>query len=129
MDTSVAIVVEPAFGARLIELSQRMPVWVCDTPINRAAVDQCLQSGHPPPDITIFRVGDEDSHESMLLSVVGDVDLHHGEYSKEYPWTDLHVYGAALTSEVRDVLSEYGIHTFSDAPSGFWCTRGARGAV
>ena len=35
----VGIVVDPAFGERLHAIIGRMPVWVADTPPNRAAAE------------------------------------------------------------------------------------------
>jgi len=37
--STVAIVVDPQFGERLIELLDRMPVWIADTEANRVAAD------------------------------------------------------------------------------------------
>src|SRR5258705_13805431 len=36
----VGIVVDPSFGDRLYDLLRRMPVWIADTEINRAATDR-----------------------------------------------------------------------------------------
>jgi hypothetical protein len=36
----VAVVVEADFGARLDEIAGRMPVWIADTPLSRAAADK-----------------------------------------------------------------------------------------
>lgn len=129
MEAPVAIVVDPDFGERLADLSRRMPVWICDTPTNHAVAETSRRLIRPQPDITTFDFSASASPETTFLDVVADVDLHHGEYSKERPWTDLHVFGVTLTPTIQDALSGYGIHNFSSTPTGFFCTRGARGAV
>ena len=37
--TTIAIVLDPDFGARLHELAARMPVWVVDSPGNRSSIE------------------------------------------------------------------------------------------
>jgi hypothetical protein len=129
MEASVAIVVDAAFGDALLELSSRMPVWICGTSVNLQAAEKCRKSVQPPPDVTTFNVGVSESPEAMFLGVLADVDLHHGEHSKEFPWTNLHVLGVGLTPAIRNLLSEYGIQEFSNLFTGFQCTRGAHGVA
>lgn len=84
MSYTVAIVVDPTFGENILRLADRLHVWICSTPGNRAASTQ-YATAHPTYSlengITTFTVGDHDSSEDMLLRVLPDVDLHHGEYS------------------------------------------------
>jgi hypothetical protein len=59
---AAAIVVDPQFGDRLIELLDRMPVWIADTETNRTAVARAGASrSQPDPDVShtaIRRVDD-----------------------------------------------------------------------
>ncbi len=69
----VAVVVDRAFGERLLPLAQRLHVWVCNTPANREAVEKAV-AALPPGAVwneagaTTFRVSENDSPEGMVLS-------------------------------------------------------------
>ena len=122
----VAVVVDRTFGQRLTSLARRLHVWICATAENRLAAESSwanqptysLESG-----VTTFDVRDSDSAETMLINVLPEVDLHHGEYSHVPPWQALEVYGVAVTASIRDGLARYGVSEFVDTPDGFVCRR------
>jgi hypothetical protein len=123
---SVAIVVDESFGECLVELSERMPVWVCNSVTNRSVAERCWKqrkSGEVPSDLTAFDICAGESSEDTFLEVIGDVDLHHPH------WASLFVYGVSATPAICDALSAYGAQNFSETKDGFSCIRGARGAV
>jgi hypothetical protein len=131
----VAIVVERDFGDELAELAERLHVWVCSTPQNRRQVERMrmrdaqLESPSTEHGVTTFNVSDADSPEEMLVGVLADVDLHHGEYSHSPPWSVLEVYGALPTPAVRAALGKFGVNTFSTMGRGFHCSRPEEGAA
>ncbi len=95
---SVAIVVDRKFGERLLPLTQRLHVWVCDTSANGEAVKKAMAAIAPGAvwnevGVTTFRVNENDSPEDMVFDRLGDVDLHHGEYSHDPAWTVMEIYG------------------------------------
>jgi hypothetical protein len=132
MAYSVSIVVSRNFGQRLRDLSQRMHVWVCDTPPNRRVAESCWQLPVEDPleqGVTTFKVADSDTPEAMLLEVLDTVDLHHGTYSHDPPWDSLLIIGCAPTPAVRKALAELGVDRLVEVEDGFECSRSIASAV
>ena len=132
MGHSVAIVVDTDFGKSLASIAQRVHVWLCRSPSNTAAAEayrsadpeQSLERG-----VTTFSVQEHETPEDMLLSVLGDVDLHHGEHSHPPPWDTLEIFGVGPTASVRAALADYGVNAFDTTPYGFKCSRSSLGAA
>jgi hypothetical protein len=125
-DYSVGIVVDREFGDRVVPLSRRLHVWVCDSPANRAAtmsVREEQPSHSPTSGVTIFDSRHGDSPEEMFLKIVETVDLHHGEWGHEPAWTAMEVYGVGPTAAIRSALEEYGVTEFIQSPEGFIARR------
>lgn len=107
----VAIVVEPDFGDRLAELSRRLHVWVCDTPANRAAARSIwgddpiydLESG-----VTTFEFAPEASRPEVVAAILGDIDLHHGEFSHDPPWSVIEIIGCSSTDSLAAAFAAFG---------------------
>ena len=133
MGYAVAIVVERDFGDELVELAERLHVWVCSTPENRLQVERVRGAQPASPSIehgvTTFNVSEADSPEQMLVGVLGAVDLHHGKHAHFPPWSTLEVYGASPTRAVRAALVAFGVNTFSSTRRGFHCSRPEEGAA
>ncbi len=112
---SVALVVDPEYGQRLEALAVEMPVWVADTPTNRVAAEALWRrasasiSHTSPGAITTFKVDANDSPPLWALSVLGEIDLHHGENSQTPAYNVLEVIGSEVTRDLRDALAEYGL--------------------
>src|SRR5689334_20076494 len=99
MDTSeyvVAIVVDPSFGEGLHALVGHMPIWVVDTPPNRAAAETYWRThpGEPHTGITTFRVDSTKGPEEWCADILGTVIEHHDAYSHDPPVSVLEVVGA-----------------------------------
>jgi hypothetical protein len=126
---TVGLVVDPEFGARLGAQAARMPVWIADTPANRAAA-AALRREAPASvphtaagAVTTFRVASEESPAEWALRALGDVDLHHGQYSHAPPYGALEVVGAEPTPDLRAALAEYGLTEIEPRPGGFLASR------
>ena len=132
MSYAVAIVVHPDYGDSLENLADRVHVWIAATPSNRARAEAYWRS-HPKGSIergiTTFVVQPTETPEEMVERILGDVDLHHGEYSHVPPWDALEIYGASPTPAVREALAEYGIKDVHKLEGGWRCTRLLKGAV
>src|SRR5262245_58348546 len=132
MPYSVAIVVDRDFGEALAPLARRLHVWACGSEPTRASAEKYRRSD---PDyslergVTTFKISDEQSSEQMVLSVLADVDLHHGEQSHSPPWDMLEVYGTHPTPAIRDALGAYEVGDIVPFANGFRCTRSPRGAA
>lgn len=122
----VAVVLDPDFGDRLRDLPAGMPVWIVDTPANRAAAETVWASrpGLKHGDgVTTFRIDRGLAPESWLTDVLPIVALHHGEYSHVPPYTGIEVFGAAVTPVVREALDQFGIGNVTERSGGFLATR------
>src|SRR5262245_46789716 len=109
----VAIVLETDLGDRLGELAARMPVWIVDTPANRAAAQRywAHNPGRPHTEgVTTFVL--DASRPDDLADVLSEVDLHHGEYSHDPPYSVVEVFGADLTPALRQAFAEFGLTRF-----------------
>jgi hypothetical protein len=118
----VALVVDRHFGQRLNALAARLHVWVCETPVNRQAAEEIWRAHPCFPDsagVTVFQVEDEESAEDMLIRVLGEIELHHGEYSHDPPWSILEVYGTGPTPVAEAALHEYSVNRLEATDQGF----------
>jgi hypothetical protein len=119
-------VLEPDFGDRLSELAARMPVWIVDTPLNRAAAQkewaQRPRLSHTEG-ITTFKVDPAASAEAWLSGVLSDVDLHHGEYSHDPAYSAIEVFGATPTPQLREAFAGYGLDEIAERIGGFVATQ------
>jgi len=122
----VAIVVDPDFGLRLIELSQRMHVWVCESPVNQSAATQVrlldpavsIERG-----VTTFETAAGATPEEVCRDVLDTVELHHGEFSHKPRWGVLNVYGTQLTPDLEAALHALGVVSIHTEQHGFTALR------
>jgi hypothetical protein len=115
--TKVRVIVTPDFGERLRSLPVDEPIWVADTPVNNPVIKQIWaerKSG-----ITSFRIDEKTNPDDWLLSVLDEIDLHHGEHSQFPPYGSLCVSGTSLSAELRGELESYGFNAFDITSDGF----------
>jgi hypothetical protein len=114
------VIVERSFGERLATLPEGIPVWIVDTPKNKP-VAQRLWKARQHHDhftgITTFNDNSSSSPETILISNLDTIELHHPRY------TQLEVLGTPLTDEIRTELGQYGFNEFQPTPEGFRCLR------
>jgi hypothetical protein len=126
MSDRVSIVLDREYGQRLVELAETGPVWIVDTPENRT-VAQEIWASHPNRShlegVTTFKVSDGTSSEDMLIHELDTIDLHHGAYSANPPYTVLDVIGTAITARLKAELEEFGFDDFQERPNGFRAVR------
>jgi hypothetical protein len=113
----VHVIVAPDYGERLEGLPPGEPAWVADTPVNKPVIERMWAQKWPG--ITSFCVDLKASSENWLVSILDQVELHHGEYSQSQPYSELCVTGAGLSSGLRKELESYGFKQFEDMPDGF----------
>lgn len=122
----VFVVVDRDYGQHLTELSEMGPVWIADTPANRSVAQQ-IWAAHPNRShlegVTTFKVAEGTSSEDMLINKLGTIDLHHGTYSANPPYTVLDVIGTAITARLKAELGEYGFDDFQETTHGFRAVR------
>jgi hypothetical protein len=123
---SVSVVLDRAFGSRFSELLVLGPVWIVDSPVNRAnAEDRWAQfpTRNHLDGVTIFKAAENDSPEEMLIENLDTIDLRHGFYSVDHPYTVLEVVGARLTARIEAALTDLGFDSFPVATDGFRAIR------
>jgi hypothetical protein len=122
----VFVVVDREYGERLCELARTGPVWIVDTPNNRAAA-QKIWSVDPNRShldgVTTFKTGGDFSREDTLSNELDTIDLHHGTYSANPPYTVLEVIGAVMSERLKTELSAFGFDEFEATAEGFCAVR------
>ena len=63
------------------------------------------------------------SPEDLLLGELETIDLHHGTYSSDPPYTLLEVRGVALSGPIKAALVLSGFNEFRPAADGFSASR------
>src|SRR4051794_31871527 len=99
----VRVVVDREFGERLEALPRAVPVWIVDSPGNTAAAARIRQEYSDPCEagITTFRAYPQMSPERLFLAELATIDLHHGEYSQNPPYSAIEVIGCAPTAAIH----------------------------
>ena len=123
---TVAVVVDPEFGHRLSSIAGEMPVWIADTPTNRPAVEHIWASDRSGPGaegVTIFKVSSGESPDQSCARILGDVDLHHGQFSHDPPFGAVEVFGALLTPLLERALGKLGFKDIVPREGGFRAER------
>jgi hypothetical protein len=122
----VFVVLDREYGQRLSGLARKGPVWVVDTPVNRADA-QKLWAAHPNRSlldgVTTFKTGDDCSPEEILINELDTIDEHHGIRSADLPYTVLEVIGTVATQRITAELSRFGFTHFEPLPEGFRAVR------
>lgn len=123
---SVFVVLDREYGERLSELARSGPVWIVESPLNRATA-QKVWVVHPSRShldgVTTFKTGDGCSPEDSLIHELDTIDLHHGTYSADTPYTVLEVIGAVLSERLKTELSQFGFDEFQATSQGFRAAR------
>ena|SRR3989442_15403212 len=115
--SKVHLIVAPDYGELLASLPSGEPAWVADTPPNKTVIQRMWSQKWEG--ITSFQVAPTATPEDWVLSILGQVELHHGEYSQSPPYSALQVVGTGLSQRLREEFEIYGFKQFEDAPDGF----------
>src|SRR5882672_4750261 len=108
--SKVHLIVAPEYGERLTGLPPGEPAWVADTPLNKSVIQRMWSQKWEG--ITSFQVAPTATPEDWLLSILDQVELHHGEYSQSPPYSVLHVVGTGLSGRLRTELEGCGFKQF-----------------
>lgn len=123
----VRVVVDRNFGEQFAAFERGVPVWMVDTPVNRAVAQRLWIEGNdegPLTGITLFDDRDLLSPEELFTGELDTLDMHHGTAScPDSPYSIVDVYGAPLTDAVRSALSKYGFIDFRHCANAFSAMR------
>ena len=121
----VILIVDPAFDARLQTQFGSAPVWLVESPSNRALAEQLRLGYLTATDATLLTVFTGDlgaSGADRVLAILGTVAEHHGAWSTngdELTMTGLRVIGADVTRDVAAACRDYGLPHIAAAEYGF----------
>jgi hypothetical protein len=122
----VILIVDPAYGERISTLPSHVPVWILETEINDPVVKNLRQERHEKNHLTGITTFKRDltlSPEEQAISVLEQVDLHHGQFSADPPYSILEVIGCTASDDMRQELQEYGFCISEITEEGFIATR------
>ena len=122
----IFVVLDRNYGHRLDELACHGPVWIVDTPANRNVAQQ-IWTAAPNRDhlegVTTFKFPADSSSEDILINELDTIDLHHGTYSANPPYTIIEVIGSDISDKAKEALAEFGFDHIEATPQGFRATR------
>ncbi len=122
---TVALIVDPDFGARIREVAARVRhTWVVASPANVAVAEQMWRASPTPNRLDIeggvitfiqYGVG----RESWCDAILDSVDEHHNRHSYDPGYSVLEAHGIPLTERLRSTLVEFGFSVFMPTDCGF----------
>jgi hypothetical protein len=122
----VSVVLDGEFGSRISARLQAGPVWIVKTPTNLAATKE-MWTLRPKQQhlegVTVFDVKENSVPEDVFIGILDTVDLHHGIYSADPPYTTIQVIGCLLNERIETTLGQLGFNDFFPMDSGFRGTR------
>jgi len=122
---AIGLVLNPAYGARLASLADRMHVWAMESPDNRAAAEVVWPKYRPGTigrGVTLFARADE-MGEPQWSGLLGMIDLHHGPHAEDPPYEAVEVLGYPLTDDLRRWLKASGFGASFPTTVGFRAER------
>jgi hypothetical protein len=103
-------------------LASRLHAWVPDTAIYYDKIQQIKRKNpeySSERGVTIYHYEPGETPEDTLLSLLVTVDMHHGDFSHDPPWSFMEVYGVKPTPAIKEAFAEYGATIFRDTGDGF----------
>lgn len=122
----VFLIVDPVYGETLAALPPHVPVWIIESELNSPVVERLRQERTEESHlqgITTFKIKPNSTSEEQAICMLEQVDLHHGEFSADPPYSILEVIGCIVTEEMRQELQEYGFGISEITGAGFIATR------
>jgi len=122
----VILIVDPAFGESLAALLPHVPVWIIESELNSPVVERLRQERAEESHlqgITTFKQKAKLSSEEQAISMLEQVDLHHGEFSAHPPYSIVEIIGCTVTDDLKQELQEYGFGISEFTEKGFMATR------
>jgi hypothetical protein len=123
----VGLVVDSEWGERVRELAARMPVWVVDTPANRAAVTALREEASDRyASVTTFRSTAAETPEQACIRILPTLDTHHNELAQTPPYSAVEIVGAQPTDILREAFEAFQLTVFDMSEHGFVVRRASR---
>ena len=113
MPRNVAVVFTPDYSADLQRLAFHTPVWIVDTPANRAAAEDAWQTAIEWPHITVTLFRASDDWKALLEQIA----------LKEKTLDAVEGIGTTLNDAARAALSRHGLDRVEETTHGFRARR------
>jgi hypothetical protein len=116
----VAIVLDPNYAERIVELARECHVWLVTSASNDPVVAVLWRDDRAyslEEGVTTFSAAE--TPEASFISILEEVEVHHGDYSHDPPLSVIEVIGLEPTEAVRDELSSYGFGDIELSAEGF----------
>ena len=126
----VHVVVDPSYAERIRALPIDEPAWIVDSVDNHPVIRSLWheQEGlESLGGITSFTFDPAAGPEDRLIAELAVIDLHHGEFSHDPPYSILNVIGVQWSERIRRELGGLGFDRWEATPQGFTCTRDVPG--
>jgi hypothetical protein len=119
MARKVALVLHPDYRDRLRDLAFRLPVWIVDTPENRAAVEDLAHFAleWPHVSMTLVRASTAPAAEEWS-SLVSQLELQQGRALEI-----IEVIGASLSAAARAAFESAGFRGITETSESFRAKR------
>lgn len=121
---TVSVVLDPAFGERILPLASEGPVWVTSSEMNRSAIEHYWKNA--PSDahtVTYWSEPRTGTTEEEWLGILDDLELHHSEGWSGPGIAQLRIFGAPLSPSAQAALLEFGYSEARSTPEGFTASR------
>ena len=117
MARNVAIVFERDYAAALEKLAFHTPVWMIDTPENRAAAEEAWRAAVEWPHISVTLFRDTENRTKDDWSTLLE------QIALQERFDAIEVIGATLTLPARSALLDLGLTRFEETTTGFRARR------
>jgi hypothetical protein len=119
---TIAVVLDPAFAARLTPLAERAAVWIVDSAGNRPAIEAlwgARRSRQATYDVTVFREIPGLSLEDHLSGVLRSIEIDTTIDDEQPPLEWVEVYGIEASPTIESALRARGFGGAAPLPDGF----------
>jgi hypothetical protein len=120
----VALVLDPDYAERIIELSRECHAWVVKSAANDGVVAALRHEDQAYSfDVGVSTFNGAKTPEASFLSILETVEEHHGAYSHDPPLSVLQVVGIEPSAAVIEELAAYGFGRIEPSDDGFIARR------
>lgn len=125
MRHTIVVVFESDFREELRATAFKHPVWLLETPANRAAAEEVWaeQTEWPHLSVTMFRDVSPSGKKEEWVKLLEQIELHHGGAANRPAFDTLDVIGALLHAPARAALWDAGFRQFETSRRGFRARR------
>jgi hypothetical protein len=117
MAKTVALILDPNFGDRILSLAQQMPVWIVASPVNDRAVAALRSKFEDERLTTLLRLPNERSDDTLARALIA-IDEHHGGEGQTDSYEVVEAYGAKELPS-HELSSELGFRSLVATDYGF----------